>query len=68
MAGLLNEIKGRQADFMKCFNSGNAAGAAEFYDPDGFFMPHGRDPVNGRSGALIEDLFPSSTSFTYCRH
>ena len=50
MAGLLQEIQTRQSEFMKAFNGGNAAGAAEYYDPNGFFMPHGRDPINGRGG------------------
>lgn len=47
---LFQEIKNREGDFMKAFNSGNAAGAACVYDPDGFFMPNGRDPVKGRAG------------------
>ncbi|PIC15298.1 hypothetical protein B9Z55_022332 [Caenorhabditis nigoni] len=47
---LFQEIKGRQQDFMKAFNAGDAAGAASVYDPDGYFMPNGRNPVKGRSG------------------
>jgi len=50
MAGLAQEIKTRQTEFMKAFNSGNATAAAEYYDTDCHFMPHGRDPVSGRSG------------------
>uniref|UniRef100_A0A914CLU0 DUF4440 domain-containing protein n=2 Tax=Acrobeloides nanus TaxID=290746 RepID=A0A914CLU0_9BILA len=40
---------------MKAFNAGNAAGAAEVYDPDGYFMPNGKTPVKGRAG--IEEYF-----------
>lgn len=35
---------------MKAFNSGDAAGAAALYDPEGYFMPNGIDPVKGRAG------------------
>lgn len=49
---MLQEIKDREAAFMRAFNSGDAKAAAEFYDPDGIFMPHGREPVNGRGGRL----------------
>ncbi|KAI3410463.1 hypothetical protein GPALN_004565 [Globodera pallida] len=52
---LFQEIKGRQEEFMRAFNAGNAKGAAEIYDPDGFFMPNGHSPVKGRSG--IEKFF-----------
>uniref|UniRef100_A0A914X524 DUF4440 domain-containing protein n=1 Tax=Plectus sambesii TaxID=2011161 RepID=A0A914X524_9BILA len=55
MSGLAQDIKNRQAEFMKHFNAGNAANAAELYDPDGYFAPHGRDPVKGRAG--IESYF-----------
>ncbi|CAB3400811.1 unnamed protein product [Caenorhabditis bovis] len=55
MSALFQEIKGRQQDFMKAFNAGDAAGAASVYDPDGYFMPNGRNPVKGRSG--IEAYF-----------
>jgi hypothetical protein len=34
---LFQEIKGRQEDFMRAFNAGDAKGAAEVYDPDGWF-------------------------------
>ncbi|EFO26221.2 hypothetical protein LOAG_02261 [Loa loa] len=47
---LFQEIKSRQAEFMKAFNSGDAAGAAALYDPEGYFMPNGIDPVKGRTG------------------
>ncbi|OZC10874.1 hypothetical protein X798_02018, partial [Onchocerca flexuosa] len=50
MSVLFQEIKSRQAEFMKAFNSGDAAGAAALYDPEGYFMPNGIDPVKGRSG------------------
>ncbi|KAL3071129.1 hypothetical protein niasHS_015871 [Heterodera schachtii] len=52
---LFQEIKGRQEEFMRVFNAGNAKGAAEIYDPDGYFMPNGHSPVKGRSG--IEKFF-----------
>jgi ketosteroid isomerase-like protein len=55
-AGLAQEIKNRQAEFMKHFNAGNAAGAADTYDPDGYFAPHGRDPVKGRAGEQLGRL------------
>ena len=42
---------------MKAFNAGNAKTAAEMYDPDGHFMPHGRDPVKGRSGNVLRSFF-----------
>lgn len=35
---------------MKAFNAGNTAAAANIYDPDGYFMPNGKDPVKGRAG------------------
>lgn len=47
---LFQEIKSRQAEFMKAFNAGDAAGAAALYDPEGYFMPNGIDPVKGRAG------------------
>jgi ketosteroid isomerase-like protein len=65
-SALFQEIKTRQAEFMRYFNAGNAAAAAEIYDPDGYFMPHGRDPVKGRAGitrqylSYIECLFQES--------
>jgi ketosteroid isomerase-like protein len=40
---------------MRAFNAGDAAGAAEIYDPDGYFMPNGHSPVKGRAG--IENYF-----------
>jgi len=40
---------------MRAFNNGDAHGAAEIYDPDGYFMPNGRSPVKGRAG--IEAYF-----------
>jgi ketosteroid isomerase-like protein len=40
---------------MRAFNSGDAAKAAEVYDPDGYFMPNGHSPVKGRAG--IEKYF-----------
>lgn len=49
-SALFQEIKARQAEFMKVFNAGNASAAASVYDPDGYFMPNGRDPVKGRAG------------------
>uniref|UniRef100_A0A915NS85 DUF4440 domain-containing protein n=2 Tax=Meloidogyne TaxID=189290 RepID=A0A915NS85_9BILA len=52
---LFQEIKNRQGDFMRAFNEGDAKGAAEIYDPDGYFMPNGHSPVKGRSG--IEAFF-----------
>uniref|UniRef100_A0A8R1DJR7 DUF4440 domain-containing protein n=1 Tax=Caenorhabditis japonica TaxID=281687 RepID=A0A8R1DJR7_CAEJA len=55
MSALFQEIKSRQQDFMKAFNAGDAAGAASVYDPDGYFMPNGRNPVKGRTG--IEAYF-----------
>ncbi|GMR29928.1 hypothetical protein PMAYCL1PPCAC_00123, partial [Pristionchus mayeri] len=54
---LFQEIKSRQQDFMKAFNAGDAEGAAQVYDPDGYFMPNGKNPVKGRSG--IEEYFKS---------
>ncbi|KAH7728992.1 Protein F09E10.7 a [Aphelenchoides avenae] len=52
---LFQEIKSRQEDFMRAFNAGNPAGAAEVYDPDGYFMPNEHSPVKGRKG--IEEYF-----------
>lgn len=65
---LFQEIKNRQADFMRAFNAGNAKLASEVYDPgsiskhgdltsilDGYFMPNGKTPVKGRDG--IEEYF-----------
>lgn len=40
---------------MRAFNAGDAAGAANIYDPDGYFMPNGHSPVKGRAG--IEQYF-----------
>lgn len=40
---------------MRQFNAGNAHGAAEVYNPDGYFMPNGRSPVKGQAG--IEEYF-----------
>ncbi|CAI4223489.1 unnamed protein product [Auanema sp. JU1783] len=40
---------------MKAFNAGDAAGAANVYDPNGYFMPNGTSPVKGRAG--IEAFF-----------
>lgn len=40
---------------MRQFNAGSAQGAAEVYDPDGYFMPNGHSPVKGRAG--IEQYF-----------
>lgn len=57
MSALFQEIKGRQAEFMKAFNAGNPGGAADFYDPDGYFMPNGKNPVKGKAG--IEQYFKS---------
>lgn len=54
-SALFQEIKGRQQDFMKAFNAGDAAGAASVYDPDGYFMPNGRNPVKGRSGMWFQN-------------
>ncbi|KAF7637515.1 DUF4440 domain-containing protein [Meloidogyne graminicola] len=53
--GSFQEIKNRQGDFMRAFNEGDAKGAAEIYDPDGYFMPNGHSPVKGRKG--IEAFF-----------
>lgn len=55
MTALFQEIKKRQEDFMRAFNSGDAQGASEIYDPDGYFMPNGCTPVKGRNG--IEKFF-----------
>ncbi|KAE9553286.1 hypothetical protein FO519_003499 [Halicephalobus sp. NKZ332] len=52
---LFQEIKGRQEDFMRAFNAGDTAKAAEIYHPDGYFMPNGHHPVKGRAG--IEEYF-----------
>uniref|UniRef100_A0A915AIT1 DUF4440 domain-containing protein n=1 Tax=Parascaris univalens TaxID=6257 RepID=A0A915AIT1_PARUN len=52
---LFQEIKGRQAEFIKAFNSGNVSAAASTYDVDAHFMPNGREPVKGRAG--IEAYF-----------
>lgn len=41
---------------MKAFNSGDAAGAAALYDPEGYFMPNGIDPVKGRAGIFISPM------------
>ncbi|KAL3989611.1 hypothetical protein ACH3XW_28375 [Acanthocheilonema viteae] len=57
---LFQEIKSRQAEFMKAFNSGDAAGAAALYDPEGYFMPNGIDPVKGRAG--IESYYKQDMS------
>ncbi|KAK0403800.1 hypothetical protein QR680_017128 [Steinernema hermaphroditum] len=57
---LFQEIKNRQADFMKAFNAGDPKGAAEIYDPDGYFMPNGKSPVKGRAG--IEQYFKQDMS------
>lgn len=35
---------------MRAFNAGDAKGSAEVYDPDGYFMPNGHNPVKGRGG------------------
>lgn len=44
---------------IQAFNAGDAAGAAAIYDPDGYFMPNGRNPVKGRAGRLSYILFPT---------
>jgi len=57
---LFKEITGRQEDFVRAFNNGDASGAADIYDPDGFFMPQGRPPLRGRAG--IEAYFKQDMS------
>lgn len=47
---LLNEIKSRQMEFMKAFNSGNTSAAVSLYEPDAYMMPFYKEPVKGRSG------------------
>uniref|UniRef100_A0AC34GWR8 DUF4440 domain-containing protein n=1 Tax=Panagrolaimus sp. ES5 TaxID=591445 RepID=A0AC34GWR8_9BILA len=54
---LFQEIKSRQEDFMRAFNEGNAAKAAEIYSPDGVFMPNSSQPLRGRKD--IEQYFKS---------
>uniref|UniRef100_A0A0N5ACD9 DUF4440 domain-containing protein n=1 Tax=Syphacia muris TaxID=451379 RepID=A0A0N5ACD9_9BILA len=51
----MNEIKNRQTEFMKAFNSGNTSAAASFYEQDAYMMPFQKEPVKGRSG--IEAYF-----------
>ncbi|VDD88687.1 unnamed protein product [Enterobius vermicularis] len=46
---LLNEIKSRQMEFMKAFNSGNTSAAVSLYEPDAYMMPFYKEPVKGRS-------------------
>jgi ketosteroid isomerase-like protein len=60
LLALFQEIKSRQEDFMRAFNAGDAAKAAEIYDKDGYFMPNGHSPVKGRSG--IESYFKKDMS------
>lgn len=47
---------------MKAFNSGDAAGVAGLYDPEGYFMPNGIDPVKGRAGTFIWPMGKRSLS------
>uniref|UniRef100_A0A914WC63 DUF4440 domain-containing protein n=1 Tax=Plectus sambesii TaxID=2011161 RepID=A0A914WC63_9BILA len=50
MSGLEQEIKNRQAEIAKQISAANAAGVAEFYDPDCVMIPAGGNLVKGRAG------------------
>lgn len=49
----MNEIKARNAEFMKNFSAGNAAACAENYDPECKFMPHGKESAHGKKGPTM---------------
>ncbi len=38
---------------MNAFNAGNLSAAANFYDPDAYFMPHGKDCIFGKAGTYM---------------
>uniref|UniRef100_A0A914VTV3 DUF4440 domain-containing protein n=1 Tax=Plectus sambesii TaxID=2011161 RepID=A0A914VTV3_9BILA len=55
MSGLEQEIKNRQVELAKPFNAGNAAGVAEFYDPDCTMISASGKLVKGREG--VEEVY-----------